>query len=266
MRQLEHSALSFLIAFSPEMRAVEMRNEILAALRRDMRKQIRELLWRGLTRPFQNSSEADRARLKYHEWAGKNIEPWIRLDATTKLVDTLRYEKPFALYLRAYAAEGFDEIEVGSPDVVLKRSVEIANVGAVSEHFMPVFGLTNKLDMNLLQKYESVWLPRKFREHWYEVVLEIAILARLIIINATRAGTGFTRELRTIPWLFPEKTWLLAGVDDRSGDFVSDDIKEAQSNLREYNDHVSTAIVSANGEVAYAEPRLPEWVQAIRES
>jgi hypothetical protein len=82
-------------------------------------------------------------------WGLANLERWLTLESSEPMLNTLRHNQPFGLYLRAYATEGFDEIAAEDQQLSFPRSIELANVVAVSEH-LPVYGLHNKSDINLL--------------------------------------------------------------------------------------------------------------------
>jgi hypothetical protein len=115
-------------------------------------------------------------------------------------------------------------------------------------------GLCNSLDMNPLQKYRSIWLPPQFRSQWLEIICELAKLAKLIIINASRPGSRLADELRVIPQDFPDKTWLVIGEDRTTRDAIE--------RLSDHADHVSVATI-ADGVVQDAWPLCPLWVKNI---
>jgi hypothetical protein len=205
----------------------------------------------------------------YLEWTLENMDRWVEQEASDQLTRILLEDMPFSLYLRAYVQEEItpdaqraaqDWQRERTSGFSLQRSVEIANVGAVSEH-LATFGLCNARDVNLLKKYKPVWLPNKHRNSWWTFVAALASKARLIILNATAVGTGFRHELKEIPSRFPEKTWLIAGKHPVTKDYISADIAHAVAQLSKYDEHVSFAAVARDSfDVRYAEPRFPGWV------
>jgi hypothetical protein len=175
------------------------------------------------------------------------------------LSDSLRNGDRFALYLRAYTSEKFlPPTEMVRDSINLQRSVEIANLTPVFER-IPLFGLFNAVDPNLLRKYKAVWLPPTFRHMWKEIVLALADRACLVIVNATHHGRGFAEELQVVPLRYPGKTWLLAGWNSTASRYSSANVERAVELLRDFPAHVSVANVDTDG-VQYAEPRCPDWV------
>lgn len=257
--------LSFL-AISREMRETGMRSEFESELNRDARNRAWKAFGKGVIRPWSRTSWRDEAAYKLHVIARSKIDEWIKRDATDKLVATLTESRPFALYLRAHAAEGFDALVHDSGGPRLALSVEIGNLGRIFDNGMPVFGLRNVLDVNLAQKYGPVWVPAPFRKDWRAVIYVLAKLSKLIVINATRPGRGLAAELEIVPREFPEKTWLIAGFDEQTGRYVSRDIGAACAALERYQDRVSRAIQLSDGTTRFGEPQLPNWVRDIVEA
>lgn len=263
MFPVEPSVLGFLTALTPAARARDMELEVRSALNREMDKVLnrgaqQSGVWSTFFRILLKPAALDARNIRFFEYALKKetIEQWISRDATTELVATLGDERPFGLYLRAYKSECAAEL-AGDSGVNAWRSIEIANVARVSER-LPIYGLCNALDMNPLQKYRSVWLPPQFRFQWLEIVRELAKLAELIIVNASRPGNGLSEELKTIPQDFPEKTWLIIGDDEPTRNETAD----AVNRLSDHADHVSRADIK-DGVVHDAWPLCPPWVQNI---
>jgi hypothetical protein len=260
VRTFDDTPLAFLTSLSAAARSRGMDAEVRAALAREM-KSLGSGTWSTFFRILSRPRESDAAKIAYFEKSYQNIPTWISNDATCSLTRTLRDNNPFVLYLRAYASESVQELAGSAGGVSIFRSIEVANLSMVSER-IPVYGLCNALDMNPLRKYQSVWLPPDFRNRWEDIVRELANRSILIVINATRPGSGLSIELKIIPRAFPEKTWLLAGTVGDEGGFATSGITCAAEKLKAYVDHVSKAAI-ANGAVHDAWPRFPKWVQEI---
>jgi len=200
--------------------------------------------------------------LNYCEWAYKNIETVVGLDRSEWLSAVLTHKAPFGLYLRAYATEEFEpDLSRGAEDVSsirLSRSIEVSNLVVVSESLL-TFGLGNALDLNPLRKYQSVWLPPEFRDGWFDVVSELAKSASLIVVNATREGSGFRKELVDITQEFKDKVWLIAGRNADTQEFISQDVRKAAQLLGAAR--ISASDISAAGITSDAWPRAPNWVK-----
>jgi hypothetical protein len=258
--EFDHTPLSFLTSLSSEERSNGMSAEVHDALAKE-RKALGSGVWSTAFRILFKPQKADASKIAYLERSCKNIPNWILSDATGDLIRTLQNKNPFCLYLRAYSSESIQELSADASAVRLWRSIEIANLSRVSE-LISVYGLCNALDMNPLRKYRSVWLPRQFRNHWQDIVRELANRSVLIVINATRPGSGLSIELEIIPNTFPEKTWLLAGTVGEAEKFATAEIERAASILESYPDHVSKARVD-DDTVHDAWPIFPKWVQEI---
>jgi hypothetical protein len=258
------SPFGFLTAIQPRERQRGMELEVRSALSREMETVLNpdaqsSGVFSTFLRILRRPSSFDTRNIEYFETAYANIEKWISRDTTDEFVSTLKDGRPFGLYLRAYKSECAEEL-AGVPDVNAWRSVEIANVARVSEK-LPIYGLCNCLDMNPLQKYRSVWLPPQFRPQWLQIVVELANVAALVIINATRPGSSLSDELRAIPQGFPEKTWLIIAKQESDAS-LPDAIADAVRKLSEYPDHVSISEIK-DGIVHDAWPLCPLWVQSI---
>jgi len=243
-----------------------MRAELARQLRSYALREIRRLIGQAIRHPFSSTTPVQRRKADMHEWALRQVERSVAIEASNHLLTVLQEGIAFALYLRAFRQEDFDagleysfteEEKAGA--VTLNRAVEIANVGPISE-LIPVFGLTNLFDVNTLRKYQSVWLPPAVRNNWRDTVRALSVRSSLIILNATVHGTSFREELVEITKNFPDKSWLIAGVN--AGEFVGADTQAAVMMLDGFPEHVSIANVSDGG-IQYAEPRVPEWVRAL---
>jgi hypothetical protein len=123
-----------------------------------------------------------------------------------------------------------------------------------------MFGFCNSLDMNPLKKYRSVWMPPELRSSWQIGVQEVAERADLIVINATRPGNGLSYELRTIPCLFPQRTWLIVARAENGA--VLPDAVETAERLSKLSEHLSYADLT-DGMVHDAWPLFPTWIKQI---
>lgn len=258
--------LRFLGEMSAQERQSAMRAELARQLRSYALREIRRLIGQAIRHPFSSTTPVQRRKADMHEWALRQVERSVAIEASNHLLTVLQEGIAFALYLRAFRQEDFDagleysfteEEKAGA--VTLNRAVEIANVGPISE-LIPVFGLTNLFDVNTLRKYQSVWLPPAVRNNWRDTVRALSVRSSLIILNATVHGTSFREELVEITKNFPDKSWLIAGVN--AGEFVGADTQAAVMMLDGFPEHVSIANVSDGG-IQYAEPRVPEWVRAL---
>jgi hypothetical protein len=253
------SPLAFLSIISNEARREGIRREVYATLNKEREKVLGRGVIRPLLRILLRPQSSDQRTIEYLEHAYANIEDFVTRDATNFLALTIKHTELFCLYLRPYVAESILELSYDNETSSVGRSIEVGNLARVSES-IPTYGLSNVLDANPLKKYHSVWLPPEYRQGWLDVVRELASRARLIIINATRKGDGLAVELETIPKEFPDKTWLLAGVQGEDEQFIFQQLAEAATYLAE--DHVSKAKI-VDGEVHDAWPFCPEWVRDI---
>jgi hypothetical protein len=223
--------LNFLSKTTTSDRRIAMRRDVVNALNRRAIRRALRLLWQGISRPLSRSSQSDLKDIQFQEWAYQVVDEWTSLDASSKLAAALKQKRPFVLYLRAFRQADFRPDPEKAKDhwdknegVVFSRSIENGNLSPIREsERLKLFGLCNVMDMNLLPKYEPIWLPPSIVPHWVDVVVALAEASEFVVLDATGIGTGLYIELDRMAKTFPGKCWLIAGIKSND-DFVSQEV------------------------------------------